>query len=211
MEFLGGEKQCQERKRFAPEVSQTSPEIPYLGAFLEVVRTVGMRTKQGSGHRTKLHIARPSHRHGNGEALQAGERTVPPPSSASVPVAASRPQGKLGTELPGAHTAFSSEAPDSPSATYSLLPLQILAGNIPSAVISLPLPPSGQAATDFSDVPSPRISELGGASGVVYFRTLPHFSWGDTEAGTSRPTLSCRWRAMIRAFFLAAATPGLAL
>ena len=202
------EKNNVRRERFAPEVSQTSPEIPYLGAFLEVVRTVGMRTKQGSGHRTELHIAQPSHRHGNGEALQAGEGTVPPPSSASVPVAACRPQGKPGTELPGAQTAFSSEAPDCPSATYSpLLPLQILAGIIPSAVISLPLPPSGQAATYFSDVPSPRISELEGASGVIYSRTLPHFSWGDTEAGTSRPTLSCPWRAMIRVLFLAAATP----
>ncbi|KAI4583526.1 hypothetical protein MJG53_008739 [Ovis ammon polii x Ovis aries] len=35
VEFLGREKQWQETKRFAPEVSQTSPEIPYLGPLLE--------------------------------------------------------------------------------------------------------------------------------------------------------------------------------
>ncbi|KAG5206969.1 hypothetical protein JEQ12_018542 [Ovis aries] len=35
VEFLGREQQRQETKRFAPEVSQTSPEIPYLGPLLE--------------------------------------------------------------------------------------------------------------------------------------------------------------------------------
>lgn len=118
MEFLGGEKQCQERKRFAPEVSETSPEIPYLGAFLERWRWEG---QSGWEQRKEVVSARSSTSHRLaiatvtvrpfrlGRGLQA-----PPPSSASVRVAASRPQGKLGTELPRTQTAFSSEAPDFP-------------------------------------------------------------------------------------------------
>ena len=78
-------------------------------------KTIGMRTKK-EVVTARNSTSHPSHRHGNGEAPSSWGEDAGPAAifCLTVRVAASRSQGKLGTELPRTQTAFSSEAPDCP-------------------------------------------------------------------------------------------------